>query len=103
MSTKYSYNTVTEAINGLRQRGFVTDFNLSANCLNSNENKNHFPEDFEIKEVYRYEGNSDPADEAIVYGIESKLGTKGILVNGYGMSSETLTDEMVKKLKISHS
>ncbi|MFM9945833.1 MAG: phosphoribosylpyrophosphate synthetase [Bacteroidia bacterium] len=102
MTTQYSYNTVTEAINGMRQRGFITDFNLSENCLTCNENKKHFPEDFEITEVYRFEGDSDPADEAIVYGIESKLGKKGVLVNGYGISSESMADEMIKKLRILH-
>lgn len=100
MSTNFSYNTVTEAINGLRQRGFTSDFNLSENCLKCNEDENHFPEDFEITEVYRFEGDTDPADEAVVYGIESKLGTKGVLVNGYGISSEAMTDEMVRKLRI---
>ena len=58
------------------------------------------PEDFEITEVYRFEGNSDPADEAVVYGIESNKGHKGILVNGYGPSSDPMSSEMAKKLSI---
>ena len=101
MAVNYSYNTVTEAINALRKRGYTLDFNIAENCLKCSDDKNHFPEDFEITEVYRFEGDSDPGDEAIVYGITSKLGTKGVLVNGYGMSSETMTDEMVQKLRIS--
>lgn len=100
MNPIYSYTTVSEALNNLRQRGFITDFNLSENCLICDENKNHFPEDFEITEVYRFEGDTDPADEAIVYAIQSKSGTKGVLVNGYGISSNSMTDEMVRKLKI---
>ncbi len=57
-------------------------------------------EDFEIIEVYRFEGNSDPADEAIVYAIESNKGQKGVLVNGYGPTSDAMTAEMAKKLQI---
>ncbi|HYK55265.1 MAG TPA: hypothetical protein VEV15_02230, partial [Flavisolibacter sp.] len=56
--------------------------------------------DFEIKEVVRFEGNSDPGDEAIVYGIESNNGMKGVLVNGYGYSSEPIGEAIARKLSI---
>jgi len=75
------------------------DFNLYENCIICNQQKFN-PEDFKIVEVYRYEGDSDPADEAIVYAIESKNGLKGVLVNGYGISAETLSSEMAKKLSM---
>lgn len=75
------------------------DFNLQENCIICNQQKFN-PEDFKIVEVYRYEGDSDPADEAIVYAIESKNGLKGVLVNGYGISAETLSSEMAKKLSM---
>jgi hypothetical protein len=54
--------------------------------------------DFEIVDVYRYEGNSDPADEAAVYAIRSKDGHKGVLVTGYGISSEGISSDLLKKL-----
>ncbi|MBA2329723.1 MAG: hypothetical protein H0V91_08895 [Flavisolibacter sp.] len=95
----YQYETVSTAINELRARGFSEDFNLAENCLICNSRK-YDAEDFEISEVYRFEGNTDPADEAIVYGIESKDGTKGILVNGYGYSAEAMADSIAKKLNI---
>lgn len=93
----YVYDTVTAAINGLRERGFTLDFNQQGNCLECNGDNFH-PEDFEIAEVYRFEGPTDPADEAVVYGIESKKGQKGILVDGFGISSDPLSTEMLKKL-----
>jgi len=100
ISKMYSYDTVTAAVNGLRERGYIRDFNLEENCIVCHDEKFH-PEDFEIVEVYRFEGNSDPADEAVVYAIESKNGDKGILVSGYGISADDLSAEMVKKLAIS--
>jgi hypothetical protein len=36
------------------------------------------PQKYEIKHIYRYEGNTDPGDEAVVYGIQSKSGKKGL-------------------------
>jgi hypothetical protein len=95
----YSYDTVTAAVNGLKQRGYKMDFNLEENCIVCQVGKFN-PSDFEITEVYRFEGNSDPADEAVVYAIESNKGDKGVLVNGYGPGSNEMSDEMVKKLSI---
>jgi hypothetical protein len=95
----YSYDTVSEAINGLKDRGFVLDFNLSPDCLVCEETRLR-PEAFEIVEVYRFEGDSDPADEAVVYGIEASDGRKGVLVNGYGISAEEMGSEMARKLEL---
>lgn len=95
----YSYDTVTAAVQGLKKRGFTTDFNLDDNCLICHDDKFNV-NDFEIVEVYRFEGDSDPADEAVVYAIESNKGQKGVLVNGYGPSSDPLSAEMAKKLHV---
>ena len=95
----YTYDTVSGAVNGLKKTGYIIDFNLDENSLVCREDKLN-PEDFEIVEVYRFEGNTDPADEAVVYAIESNRGHKGVLVNGYGPSSDTMSSEMAKKLEI---
>lgn len=94
-----TYDTVSEAVNGLKQRGFVVDFNLEENCLVCHGDKFDI-NDFEIVEVFRFEGNTDPSDEAIVYAIESVKGTKGILVSGYGISAEGMSAEMAQKLSM---
>ena len=96
----YAYDTLSEAVNGLKIRGFDLDFNLQENCLICNGDKFTI-DDFEIVEVHRFEGNSDPSDEAVVYAIESINGLKGILVNGYGISANALSSDMAKKLTIS--
>ncbi len=93
----YNYDTVSEAINGLKERGYTKDFNLKENSIICHEDEYH-PEDFEIVEVYRFEGDTDPADEAAVYAVESTKGEKGVLVSGYGMSAVGLGAEMARKL-----
>lgn len=95
----YQYASVSQAIEDLKERGYSYDYNLQENCLICNGLKYH-PNEFEVREVYRFEGDSDPADESIVLGIESIDGKKGILVNGYGYSSEPMTDEMMQKLRM---
>lgn len=95
----FVYDTVSAAIQGLRERGYAKDFNLRENCIICDEEKYH-AKDFEITEVYRFEGDTDPADEAAVYAIESNKGDRGVLVSGYGISADEMSAEMVKKLSL---
>lgn len=94
-----TYDTVSEAVNGLKKRGFDLDFNLKENCIVCHADK-FDPDDFEIVEVHRFEGNTDPSDEAVVYAIESSKGLKGVLVTGYGISAEGMSADMARKLSI---
>jgi|SRR5215831_8022351 len=97
----YTYDTVTEAVNGLKERGYTIDFAMEFDRIVCNKTPLALkPEDFEITEVYRFEGESNPDDEAIVYAIESTKGEKGILVNGFGISADTASNEIVEKLKV---
>lgn len=97
MARESHYATVSEAIEQLRKKGFTKDFNLEENCIVCFPDKFN-AKDFEIVDVYRYEGNTDPADEATVYAIESKSGIKGILVTGYGISADSMSTEILNKL-----
>lgn len=92
--------TLSEVINELKRRGYTIDFNLKENCLECGGNLlKIFPGEFIVDKHYRFEGLSDPGDEAIVYAISSpKYNLKGVLVNGYGISSSSITDEMIKAL-----
>jgi hypothetical protein len=94
-----TYDTVSEAVNGLKKRGFTVDFNLQENCIVCHGDKFNV-NDFEIVEVHRFEGNTDPSDEAVVYAIESVRGLNGVLVNGYGVSADAMSAEMARKLSI---
>jgi hypothetical protein len=93
------YDTVSNAIAALRTQGFTIDFNLDGEYLLCDTDKIHV-NDFSIVDVYRYEGNSDPSDEAAVYAIESTSGLKGILVMSYGPYSDSLSTGMLEKLRM---
>ena len=99
----YNYDTVTEALAGLAKRGYVTDFELLAEkeCLACHKSSLFLsPEEFEIDEIYRFEGDSDPGDEMIVYAISSTLhNIKGIVINAFGMYADPITSKIVERLK----
>jgi len=98
---KESYGTLSETINGLKKEGYTKDFNLSWEFMFcDNQNMTLSPDDFEIDKVYRFEGQSNPDDQSILYAISSpKFNVKGVLVNGYGISSDEKTDALVSKLR----
>jgi hypothetical protein len=57
----------------LKAEGYTEDFNLSADCLHCQGGKYKLnPEDFQIDKYYRFEGESNPADESILYAISSE-------------------------------
>jgi hypothetical protein len=96
--------TLTEILEKLKEEGYTVDFNLRHNCLECAENSLQIhPEDFKVDRYFRFEGDSNPDDEAIVYAISSeKNDIKGTLVNGYGTYADDITEELIQALKLKH-
>ncbi|MEP7110625.1 MAG: phosphoribosylpyrophosphate synthetase [Ferruginibacter sp.] len=99
-----NYETVVAALAGLKAKGFTLDFNIAFDKIICNENGLCLnPQEFEIKEVYRFEGDTNPDDEDIVYAIESRDGSiKGSMTSAYGVYADTISTEMIQKLARHH-
>lgn len=96
------YTTLIEAINNLNIQGYSEDFNLKQNCLECRNGEYKILHDeFHIYSTYRFEGDTDLADEYVVYAIFStKYQLKGTSVNGYGIYTESITDDLLKALQM---
>jgi glutamine synthetase type III len=96
-----NYGTLSETIQALMKEGYTLDFNIGNSCLVCNHTKNEFsPDQFVIDKIYRFEGVSNPDDQSILYAISSEtLGVKGVLVNGYGISADEDTNDLIAKLE----
>lgn len=94
--------TLSETLNMLRlEKGYEEDFNLIDKKLKSEEEKQEFlKDDFVVDKVYRFEGPSNPGDEAIIYAISTSSGRKGVLVDGYDYSSGQISEALLKKLDL---
>ena len=97
-----AYDTVTDALKGLKSKGFTVDFNIAFDkliCPRTNiELRSH---EFKIVEVYRFEGESNPSDEDVVYAVESEDGKiKGVITSAFGLYADPISNEMIQKLKI---
>jgi len=103
MNTRFLYETVATAINKLRNKGFDKDFSVQENAIVYDGEKIDM-DHLKIAAVSRYEGNSDPADEAWVYALETNKGVKGILITGEGIYADTslhfLRELHLKKLSL---
>ena len=99
-----TYESLLDALNGLKQRGYTTDFNIAFDkiqcaatsvCLS--------PSAFEITEHHRFEGMSNPDDSSVVYAVEAKDGSmKGVLVSAYSVYADGISQEMIQKLAMHH-
>ncbi|MFN8305149.1 MAG: phosphoribosylpyrophosphate synthetase [Ferruginibacter sp.] len=95
-----AYDTVVEALNGLKERGYTTNFNIAFDKLICSEKKHVLnPDEFEITEVYRFEGDTNPGDEDVVYAVESKKGDiKGVFSGAFGLYADSVSTDMLRKL-----
>jgi len=84
MSVKL-YNSMTEAMEELRSRGFTANFEFLNQAFRDLESGKTFTADeLTIVEHYRFEGASDPEDMSVVYAIESSDGTRGFIADAFG-------------------
>ncbi len=97
-----TYDTVVYALNGLKARGYTVNFNIAFDKLMCTDNKICLnPNEFEIVEVHRFEGETNPADEDVVYAVESKDGSiKGVITSAFGMYADSASTDMLKKLSM---
>jgi hypothetical protein len=92
MEKKYHYATVSKALEELKEKGFTYDFNLHEDDI---ENPDHY----QIVHIYRYEGDSNPDDEAVVYGITTKSG-KWCFCNWFAANSVSDAAKVLIKISI---
>ncbi len=94
--------TLSEVIAVLRERGYTEDFNL-LEVQNSYKDDGVKIElnDLVIDKIYRFSGQNDVDDEAILYAMHNiKDGAKGIFVNGYGIYTDDEADAIIEKISV---
>ncbi|MEX2231542.1 MAG: hypothetical protein WD824_05245 [Cyclobacteriaceae bacterium] len=81
--------SLSSCINKIKEEGYTEDFQVNEKGLTTfDDSKNYKPEQVRIVNFYRFEGESDPGDNTILYVIETDNGDKGTLVDGYGAYSD---------------
>ena len=83
-------DTVTEAVALLRSEGYTDDVELTGGGFTCPAcGAPHHLEQGVVDRVYRFEGPSDPGDEAIVIGVHcASCGRRGVLVSAFGPEAD---------------
>ena len=97
-----TYETVTAALSGLKAKGYTLDFNIAFDKLMCSDGVVCLdPHEFEITGVYRFEGDTNPADEDVVYAVESlDKKIKGTITSAYGIYADNISTDMLRKLSL---
>ncbi len=79
-----------EALRLLAAAGYVGSFNLAGEHLVCSIcSRPHEPARLVVQHTYRFEGNTDPGDEAIVLGLQCPdCGALGVVVSAYGPDAD---------------
>lgn len=89
-------------IKRMEEKGFTDQFRVERGKLQSltDNNKRYEPNDVCAVNFFRFEGISDPDDMSILYAIETADGTKGTLVDAYGLYSDDATGEFMQQVDV---
>ncbi|MDF3026966.1 MAG: hypothetical protein K0S23_1273 [Fluviicola sp.] len=95
-----SMKTLSSTTIKLSREGYSTQFKALKNGLESLETHEVFePAQVKIINFYRFEGESDPSDNAILYVIETSTGEKGTLTDAYGVYTDQKVSEFVQQVE----
>lgn len=95
-----SMKTLSSCTRKLSADGYVTQFKAHKNELESLETHARYaPDEVKIINFYRFEGESDPSDNAILYVVETSTGEKGTLTDAYGVYTDHKVSEFVKQVE----
>jgi hypothetical protein len=83
------------------REGYTENFTITDQGLESFTNHcNYKPEEVEVVNFFRFEGESDPSDNAILYVIETNDGKKGTLVDSYGTYNDQKVSRFMEDISI---
>jgi hypothetical protein len=93
--------TVTEAVAFLREQGYTDDIDLQGtNFVSGRTNLSYALINVIVDHTFRFEGDSDPGDEAIVLGLRyPETDIRATLVSAYGRDADPATAEFFRRLR----
>jgi hypothetical protein len=98
-----SYNNLKplhEVLEEQKKKGYEHDFFVKDGLLRAYDDKKTYePHQVKIDEHFRFEGESNPDDDAIVYLISCDDGKKGVISAAYKTTNEDEVEEFIEKIE----
>lgn len=93
-------NSLIDVSNKMMKQGYTETFKVVNGMLQAISNKKDYrPDEISIINFYRFEGASDPADNSIMYVIETNDGLKGTIVDAYGPYADRNLEKFMNEVE----
>jgi hypothetical protein len=92
--------TLSALVQSFTQRGYEGSFRAEGGGLRELGSGNRYaPEELDVEEIARFEGCTDPGDEAMVLALRAADGVRGTYTVAFGPGMDPLDGEMVRRLR----
>lgn len=99
----FNKNEMTTMVNctaNLTAQGYTENFIANEEGLEApSNNKIYRPDQVRINSFYRFEGESDPADNSILYAVETHDGVKGLVADAYGANTNPHVSKFILEVE----
>jgi|SRR6476620_631333 len=97
-SMPYMKSLVT-CLNRMITDGYTEDFKVTDNGLEALQaGKRYKADEVSVINFFRFEGASDPEDNAILYVLQTKDGLKGTLIDAYGLYNDQQISRFISQV-----
>ena len=93
-------STLSERVAKAIKDGYTDNLKITREGLYSSlKDRTYAPSEVQIIDFFRFEGISDPADNSIMYVIETKDGVKGVLIDAYGAYADEYVNRFMRDVE----
>ena len=99
-NTQPYMKSLSSCLNKMVSDGYEEDFKVTERGLESlQKGKVYKPEQVQVVNFFRFEGMSDPDENAILYVIKTDDGTQGTLIDAYGVYTDANITTFMKEVE----
>ncbi len=97
-------NSMVMVMNKAVKNGYTEQFRVGSRGFHTAEegSQAYGPEQISVINFYRFEGESDPGDNSILYVVETSDGKKGTLVDAYGPYADPRVSAFMQQVEDIH-
>lgn len=99
MTSRNEMDTLSTVLAHLKEEDQYNEFVVNERGMVLLLGKLYKENEIRLVKTYRFEGDSDPAEEAIIYLIEAKDGAIGYSIDTYGIYTNHLDDKYAGFIK----
>jgi hypothetical protein len=102
MEDREDLTSMVHVLSRLKKEGFALDFKVTedgSSLCTLDEKQVYNADQVQIVNFYRFEGETNPDDMAILYVLETATGAKGTLTDAYGPYADEITESFMKQVE----